>query len=517
MRYTLLVLAVALLHLVHDGASAADLKPLVINPGTGLQQQLQAGDRLKVPTATGGFFTTLDPGVQTATRVFSYPIVAADQTLVVLGIAQTFTASQTFPAGTTGAPPINIGQGVAPTSPTNGDVWLTSAGLFARAGGATAGPFAGAGSVPTGTGFVHITTGAQDAAARAVALASADVSGITPSANGGTGVNNTGTLTNATNSTITGGGTLALGGFTLTVPATGTASLGSSATLYTPGTTTWNKPAGCTVVTIWMIGGGGGGGSGRFGSTGTASSGGGGGAPAGWAQAIAFPASMLPSSVTVVCGAKGTGGAAQTVASTNGNPGTVGGNSTFGTTTDAFYVYATGGNFGLGGLTAASNGGATASPSMTLLIPVSYTVGIPGGTGNTSSAIAGAVSCISGGGAGGGGSGCTAANAAATAGGAGGGSGSGLFIFWNASIPAGGTAGNGGTGGNGANGQGVLNAAQICHGQGGGGGGGGLAGGGNGANGANYGAGGGGGGGSQTGNSGKGGDGADGVVLITTY
>lgn len=46
---------------------------------------------------------------------------------------------------------------------------------------------------------------------------------------GGTGVNNAGTITNATNTTITGGGTLALGGFTLTVPATGTAVLGTGA------------------------------------------------------------------------------------------------------------------------------------------------------------------------------------------------------------------------------------------------------------------------------------------------
>jgi hypothetical protein len=44
---------------------------------------------------------------------------------------------------------------------------------------------------------------------------------------GGTGVNNAGTITNASNTTVTGGGTLGLGGFTLTVPATGTATLGT--------------------------------------------------------------------------------------------------------------------------------------------------------------------------------------------------------------------------------------------------------------------------------------------------
>lgn len=49
-------------------------------------------------------------------------------------------------------------------------------------------------------------------------------------ARGGTGVNNgTNTLTLSGNTAITGGGTIALGGFTLTVPATGTAVLGTGA------------------------------------------------------------------------------------------------------------------------------------------------------------------------------------------------------------------------------------------------------------------------------------------------
>lgn len=53
------------------------------------------------------------------------------------------------------------------------------------------------------------------------------ITGILPSTNGGTGINNVGTFTNASNTTITGGGTIALGGFTATIPATGTATLGS--------------------------------------------------------------------------------------------------------------------------------------------------------------------------------------------------------------------------------------------------------------------------------------------------
>lgn len=47
----------------------------------------------------------------------------------------------------------------------------------------------GAGSTtPTGTGFTHINAGSQDAAARAVNLASADVTGVLPVSSGGTGV-----------------------------------------------------------------------------------------------------------------------------------------------------------------------------------------------------------------------------------------------------------------------------------------------------------------------------------------
>jgi len=52
------------------------------------------------------------------------------------------------------------------------------------------------------------------------------------STSGGTGTNNAGTLTIPVNTSITGGGTIALGGYTLTVPATGTAVLGTGTVNY---------------------------------------------------------------------------------------------------------------------------------------------------------------------------------------------------------------------------------------------------------------------------------------------
>lgn len=62
------------------------------------------------------------------------------------------------------------------TAPTNGQV-------LSYNGTNIVGTTIAGGTVPTGAGFVHITGGAQDGAARAVNLASADVTGILPAAN----------------------------------------------------------------------------------------------------------------------------------------------------------------------------------------------------------------------------------------------------------------------------------------------------------------------------------------------
>src|SRR6185312_9136263 len=51
--------------------------------------------------------------------------------------ANTFTGEQTLAASTTANAGVNLGVGVAPTSPVNGDLWETSGGLFAQIGGST--------------------------------------------------------------------------------------------------------------------------------------------------------------------------------------------------------------------------------------------------------------------------------------------------------------------------------------------------------------------------------------------
>ncbi len=52
----------------------------------------------------------------------------------------TWTRPNIFPAATTAIPSIRLPHGTAPSSPTNGDMWTTTAGLFVRVNGSTIGP-----------------------------------------------------------------------------------------------------------------------------------------------------------------------------------------------------------------------------------------------------------------------------------------------------------------------------------------------------------------------------------------
>ena len=56
------------------------------------------------------------------------------------GGGATWTRKNTFPASTTSAASANLPHGTAPTSPVNGDVWTTTAGIYVRVNGATVGP-----------------------------------------------------------------------------------------------------------------------------------------------------------------------------------------------------------------------------------------------------------------------------------------------------------------------------------------------------------------------------------------
>ena len=148
---------------------------------------------------------------------------------------------------------------------------------------------------------------------------------------------------------------------------------------------TWTKPAGLKRILAFCGGAGGGSGSGRQGIAGEnrfGGSGGGGGALA-WRM---ISAQDLPATVDVTIGAGGTAGAAPSGASTNGNAGGVGGDTSFGG-----LLISKGGFAGNGGTTssAASAAGGQASGCTPALGPYALTGGISGAGQTTGNGIGG--------------------------------------------------------------------------------------------------------------------------------
>ena len=75
-------------------------------------------------------------GITTATtRTLTLPNNSG-QILITAG-PQTITGLKTLPAGAIGQPSLRIPHGVAPTTPTDGDVWTTTGGFFSRINGVT--------------------------------------------------------------------------------------------------------------------------------------------------------------------------------------------------------------------------------------------------------------------------------------------------------------------------------------------------------------------------------------------
>lgn len=67
-------------------------------------------------------------------------LVGAGVTTLVDDISKVFAMPGYFTASTTGGATLRVPHGTAPTSPVNGDIWTTTAGIYVRVNGATVGP-----------------------------------------------------------------------------------------------------------------------------------------------------------------------------------------------------------------------------------------------------------------------------------------------------------------------------------------------------------------------------------------
>ncbi len=302
------------------------------------------------------------------------------------------------------------------------------------------------------------------------------------------------------------------------VPTWAAPTVSSKITIYNTADSpaTWTKDARTLSVEVYGWAGGGGAGSGRKGTSTAAGGGGGGGA--GGTFYFQGAASVFNATESVVIGAGGTGGAAQTTNATNGNPGvSAGGNTSFGN------MLCLGGGVGTGGTTTNAGGGTTGL----VIFPYGTTTGVVPGVGRNGATSSTGASwgpgqtsnqSISPGGGGGGAGADTVTQRV-------GGTGCSLVNVSGTIILSGGAGGLESTGINGGNGNAFTTGGIFCGGSGGGGGGGysvgagGATAGGNGGNGAIPGGGGGGGGGGidAVANSGSGGNGANGRVVVIEY
>jgi hypothetical protein len=78
--------------------------------------------------------------LNTASGKNLYLRVANSNALTLSSTTATFAGTVIAPAATASLAPLRIPHGTAPTSPTNGDMWTTTAGLYIRINGATVGP-----------------------------------------------------------------------------------------------------------------------------------------------------------------------------------------------------------------------------------------------------------------------------------------------------------------------------------------------------------------------------------------
>jgi hypothetical protein len=114
------------------------------NTGTNIDFTLMYGDGVDIESLSGGL--TFDSGGTNIALSSNGELDLVASTFISTGnsLLKTRASNAIQGAG------LNLPHGTAPGTPSNGDLWTTTAGLFARINGATVGPY-GAGSSPGGS------------------------------------------------------------------------------------------------------------------------------------------------------------------------------------------------------------------------------------------------------------------------------------------------------------------------------------------------------------------------------
>ena len=133
-------------------SAAANAIGYYATTGTAISGTTPANNAVLVTNGSGvpSESTTLPAALTIPTATLSNPDITGTGTYLAL----TGTGKLTTAASTTVQAGLNLPPGTAPTSPANGDVWTTTAGMYAQIAGSTIGPFGTA----TGSVFSVATT-----------------------------------------------------------------------------------------------------------------------------------------------------------------------------------------------------------------------------------------------------------------------------------------------------------------------------------------------------------------------
>ena len=182
---------------------------------------------VSVVTANGVSGTVATP---TSTPAITLTLGAITPSSVVTGVISgttgTFTGLVLTPASIAGGAGLRLPHGAAPTTPTNGDMWTTTAGVFVQVNGVTQGPLAAGGSGTVTSVSVVTANGVSGTVATATTTPAITLTlgAITPSSVAATGTitgsnlsgTNTGDQTITLTGDVTGSGT---GSFAATIAA----------------------------------------------------------------------------------------------------------------------------------------------------------------------------------------------------------------------------------------------------------------------------------------------------------